>query len=410
MQTKLLSNLIKECVALMRDVGYSEKTISTYMEIWESKVKPFLSQMGTEDYSPQLGETFLLSLPEDVMLCYNRIRRCVTILDTVFKTGKISRYVPKKQEFDFNGEIGFLFREVIAYKERMRTSNSTVDGYKRILGRLHTFLRFNSVMKVEDISDKLLLEFVNSSQINPSHRFTVIRGLCRYLVDNNLKPSYFGSLVKGYRFPVREKLPSVYTTEEIIAIKNAINVNKLGGRRLLAAFLLGSCLGLRRSDIVNLRCEDIDWVHNTITLVQKKTRKRVELLLLHEVGNAIIDYYRNERNNQCKDNHVFLTLSTPYEGMSVDSLNAALQSAIKSSNVNVERRHHGMHSMRHSLATRLLKDENSLPLIGEVLGHMSYNSTKAYLKVDIEGLKKCLLPVPHVPEEFYTQNGGIFYE
>lgn len=139
----------------MRDVGYSEKTISTYMEIWESKVKPFLSQMGTEDYSPQLGETFLLSLPEDVMLCYNRIRRCVTILDTVFKTGKISRYVPKKQEFDFNGEIGFLFREVIAYKERMRTSNSTVDGYKRILGRLHTFLRFNSVMKVEDISDKL---------------------------------------------------------------------------------------------------------------------------------------------------------------------------------------------------------------------------------------------------------------
>lgn len=107
---------------------------------------------------------------------------------------------------------------------------------------------------------------------------------------------------------------------------------------------------------------------------------------------------------------MFLTLSTPYEGMSVDSLNAALQSAIKSSNVNVERRHHGMHSMRHSLATRLLKDENSLPLIGEVLGHMSYNSTKAYLKVDIEGLKKCLLPVPHVPEEFYTQNGGIFYE
>ena len=68
------------------------------------------------------------------------------------------------------------------------------------------------------------------------------------------------------------------------------------------------------------------------------------------------------------------------------------------------------HAMRHSLATRLLKDEQPLPMIANVLGHSSSNSTKSYLRVDMDGLKKCLLPIPPVPLTFYEQKGGIFYE
>lgn len=223
-------------------------------------------------------------------------------------------------------------------------------------------------------------------------------------------------LVKGFKFPMREKLPSVYSTEKITAIGNAINRKELGGKRLYAAFLLGAILGLRRSDIINLTFSNIDWEHNTISLFQEKTKRRVELPLTKEVGSALIDYLKNERKNDCSNKHVFLTLKPPYQKMSVNTLYVGIQTAIWTSGINVKRRHHGMHAMhamhamRHSLATRLLKDGQPLPMIANVLGHSSSNSTKSYLRVDMAGLKKCLLLIPLVPLTFYEQKGGIFYE
>ena len=292
----------------------------------------------------------------------------------------------------------------------MRVSPNTLYVYTRVLGRLLTFLHLKSIDTLEDVSDKLLLEFVDSSQINPGHRFQVVKGLCKFLVGQGYKPPYFGMLVKGFKFPMREKLPSVYSTEEITAIGSAINRKELGGKRLYAAFLLGAILGLRRSDIINLTFSNIDWEHNTVSLFQEKTKKRVELPLTKEVGSAIIDYLKNERKNDCADKHVFLTLKPPFQKMSVNTLYVGIQTAIWASGVNVERRHHGIHAMRHSLATRLLKDGQPLPMIANVLGHSSSNSTKSYLRVDMDGLKKCLLPIPPVPLTFYEQKGGIFYE
>lgn len=61
-------------------------------------------------------------------------------------------------------------------------------------------------------------------------------------------------------------------------------------------------------------------------------------------------------------------------------------------------------------ASKLLKDEQSLPVISSILGHASSQSTMNYLRVDLEGMKKCLLEVPQVPDSFLTQKGGIFYE
>ena len=398
---------------LMRDVGYSEKSILRFKQIWDSKVNHFMSVKGCEHYSISIGEAFLATLPEEKVLMSSHLRRSITILDSVLQSGSISRYIPQKQKFDFSGKIGSVFLQLIDYKRAMRVSQGTLYVYTRVLGRLLTFLHLKSIDTLEDVSDKLLLEFVDSSQNNPSHRFQVVKGLCKFLVEQGHKPPYFGMLVKGFKFPMREKLPSVYSTEEITAIGNAINRKELGGKRLYAAFLLGAILGLRRSDIINLTFSNIDWEHNTISLFQEKTKRRVELPLTKEVGSALIDYLKNERKNDCSNKHVFLTLKPPYQKMSVNTLYVGIQTAIWTSGINVKRRHHGMHAMhamRHSLATRLLKDGQPLPMIANVLGHSSSNSTKSYLRVDMAGLKKCLLLIPLVPLTFYEQKGGIFYE
>jgi site-specific recombinase XerD len=54
-----------------------------------------------------------------------------------------------------------------------------------------------------------------------------------------------------------------------------------------------------------------------------------------------------------------------------------------------------MHSLRHTLATRLLERGTPLPVISDILGHRSIDSTQVYTKVDIPSLRGAALD----PEE-----------
>ena len=146
------------------------------------------------------------------------------------------------------------------------------------------------LMRGVGYSEKSILRFKQIWESKLNH-FMSVKGLCK--------------------FPMREKLPSVYSTEEITIIGSTINRKGLSGKRFYTAFLLGAILGLRRSDIINLTFSNIVWEHNTISLSQEKTKKRFELPLTKEVGSALIDYLKNERKNDCADKHVFLTLKPP---------------------------------------------------------------------------------------------------
>jgi len=73
---------------------------------------------------------------------------------------------------------------------------------------------------------------------------------------------------------------------------------------------------------------------------------------------------------------------------------------------NWKNKKHGPHSLRHSLATNMLKQNISLPIISTVLGHQKTETTKVYLSVDIEKLRQCALPVPKLNSLHYF-DGGI---
>ena len=408
-QEKLLQDLIDQCKALMIEAGYSMKTLATYNELWEYQLKKFMQQKGTMMYSPEIGFDFLKSLPGDKLTSTNRWRRVITILDTVLQNNQIGRIKPQWVSFDMSGEIGEIAQLFLTKKKSQLVHKSTIQVYSRMLGRLVSFLSIKEVTNLSQMSESLLLEFLSSSQSNPSQRVMVVRGFCQYLVENKLVPAHYGNLINGYRFPIREKLPSVYTPEEVLSIENAINRNKVGGKRLYAAFLLAARLALRISDIIRLKLRDIDWDRNVIRIVQFKTGKVVELPLNAEVGNAIIDYLRSERP-VCKDEHVFITLKPPFQHVSRDTINIGFRKAFSDAGINAGRRHHGIHAMRHSLASELLRSQTPLPTISGILGHTSQTSTMNYLRVDIEAMKRCLLPVPPVPDSFYNQKGGILYE
>ena len=173
--------------------------------------------------------------------------------------------------------------------------------------------------------------------------------------------------------------------------------------------LLCSRLGMRVSDVANLEFGNIDWESNTINIIQYKTGNPLSLRLLPDVGNAIVVYLQYGRK-QSSCNKVFLSLRPPYDGMTPASVHGAITVAFAESGVKTEGRHHGGHALRFSLAQRMLDKSIPIPIISETLGHHEVDMTRTYVRIDFSHLRSCVLDVPDVPDSFYTQKGGCFYE
>jgi site-specific recombinase XerD len=118
----------------------------------------------------------------------------------------------------------------------------------------------------------------------------------------------------------------------------------------------------------------------------------VQLPLLKEVGWAVIDYIRHGRP-ACDCPQVFVRHTAPIGAFSdQDHLHQILVKHARVAHVAVGgHRRHGMHSLRHSLATRLMEDGTPVEQIADILGHRSVASTGVYLKSSLGLLAACAL-------------------
>ena len=219
----------------------------------------------------------------------------------------------------------------------------------------------------------------------------------------------FDAIFSVYKFIKKEKLPSFYSAEEVHQVESSVLRASKMGKRNYAMILLATRLGLRASDIASFQLSAINWDKSIITLTMSKTDKIIELPLLADVGNALIDYLRYGRPNSNLKT-VFIAGHAPYGSITSISVSSAISKIILQSGINTEGKRHGSHSMRHSLASILLKNGTTLPVISEVLGHSNTQTTMTYLKIDITSLMQCALPVSQVLDNFYNQKGGMFYE
>ena len=128
-----------------------------------------------------------------------------------------------------------------------------------------------------------------------------------------------------------------------------------------------------------------------------------------DVGNAIIDYLKYARPDS-EEPYVFLTERPPHGSFnSSNVVTHVVQRAFIKAGIDINDRKFGPHSLRHSLGFRMLENNTVLPVISDVFGHESTESTRYYLRIDLQSMKQCMLDVPLVAENFYKQKGGYFY-
>ena len=165
----------------------------------------------------------------------------------------------------------------------------------------------------------------------------------------------------------------------------------------ITPFCLLACrLGLRAGDIRTLKLDHLHWEDSRIEFTQSKTTTPLSLPLTEEVGEALIDYLRSGRPKTA-DREVFLKLSPPFGPFGRNNnLYGVVTYWRRLAGITFRSpRKRGIHSLRHTLATRLLEQGTPFPTIADILGHTSLESTRIYAKADVEALRSVALD----PEE-----------
>jgi site-specific recombinase XerD len=334
--------------------------------------------------------------------------RSIQVLDDMLKLGYIRKrcFTPVFHALD--GEVGAEMEKLITHLTNLRRNMVTIKDYRLYLSEFLMHLNERNVKHVSAITEKDILTFVSSHPTNKVNIVSALRVLFRFWREEHIVDDRFEELFDTYKTHKPERIPSYFAANEVMRIEQSVSRNSANGKRNYAMLLLASRLGLRASDIANLQFSDIDWDKNMITLTMQKTKKVIELPLLADVGNAIIDYLRHGRPKSDSQN-VFLSGNAPYVAATKGVVCAAINEIILRSGVDTSGKHHGPHSLRHSLASAMLNGGSMMPVISESLGHRSTQTTLAYLKIDIRSLQKCALPVPEIADCFYMQRGGAFY-
>ena len=213
-------------------------------------------------------------------------------------------------------------------------------------------------------------------------RFLIAMGQCTVGLDHAIPT------IAHWRLASLPKYLSIEAVERVIA---SCDLTLPIGVRDRAILLLLARLGLRAGDVAGLMFTAIDWQAGTI-LVAGKNRRECRLPLPQDVGDAILAYL--EQRPIINDGPVFVTAVAPIKGLSYQTVGQIVTRAMHRAGIQAPI--HGAHILRHSAATRMLREGVSLPTIGVMLRHASIETTAIYAKVDVQLLRQVARPWPEV--------------
>jgi len=175
------------------------------------------------------------------------------------------------------------------------------------------------------------------------------------------------------------KLPSVLAEEEVISL-----VQKIENIKHRAIILAGYSAGMRVSEIINLKVNDIDSKRMMIHIKAAKGKKDRMVPLSKRLLETLRDYYRKYKPKE------YLFEGQTGESYSSRSIQLILSAAKLKAKV---KKKGSTHMLRHSYATHLLESGTDIRIIQELLGHNSIKTTMRYTHVSRKSLDKVGSPL-----------------
>jgi integrase/recombinase XerD len=227
-----------------------------------------------------------------------------------------------------------------------------------------------------------LLHLVQDRKASWSY-FNQTRCALRFLYGTTLKREWVDDGVACPRVP--RKLPVVLSPDEVVRFFAA--VDNLKHRAIL---MTAYAAGLRLSEVVALRVEDVDSRRMVLRVRQGKGRKGRDVMLSPRLLVVLRRYWQAVRPRD-----YLFPGARPDRHISPRAVQKVCQAALIVSGL---KKRVSLHSLRHSFATHLLEAGTDLRTIQVLLGHNHLSTTARYTHVSTERLRSTCSPLDRLPQ------------
>jgi integrase len=405
--TVTVSALVSGLDAELRRIGYKDSTLVWYRRCWR-RLEGFFAARGIEEFSLDIAMAWV-----DESCDFFEKERSDTLEANDVYLFRIAQMLGDYQVHGavlrrYSRSVKKLSQEgadtVARFEAWLRAADratSTVRTYGTVAGEFIAFTGTRGgVARCDAAAIQAFVATLTGYQVKTvEQKLCALRSFLSFASAEGQINAAVLDAVPAVRSSKQAGVPSVWEPGEVARILDAIDRGNPCGKRDYAIVLLIARLGLRSIDVKRLEFGDFDWPGNRLCVTQAKTGGRVQLPLLKDVGWAVIDYMRAGRPS-CDCPQVFVRHTAPIGPFSEqDHLHQILVKHARVAHVPIsEKRRHGMHSLRHTLATRLMEEGTPLEQIADILGHQSVRSTGVYLKSSLGLLAKCALD-PEAPAQ-----------
>jgi integrase/recombinase XerD len=268
-------------------------------------------------------------------------------------------------------------------------SEKTLESYSRDLTRYHAFMLENGVALISESDTSLVLKHLIALRDaglgarSRARHLVSIRGFYRFLVQEGIirqDPTRRVELPK-----TGLKLPDVLSVEEVQQLLDAPNPKTPLGARDAAMIELLYAAGLRVSELINLKQQDINLEAGFVRVFGKGSKERI--VPIGNYARQTITHYTETSRQKLLKNSISAWLFVARAGRPMTRQGFwkllrryALKSGLKKKITP--------HSLRHSFATHLLEGGADLRAVQVMLGHVDISTTQIYTHVAREHLKQ----------------------
>ncbi len=410
METKLpINELVAKVLAELERLNYTYNSLCGFRALYK-RVIAFANEKEELYFSEELGREFLKEKYNCTINYYKEAMpksfkypiRGIRVLGDYQLHSVIVRRIVKKPGYVKPPQFE---KELTAYERECESNDYSKRGLRTRMQRLFFFIDYldaRSVQDVNSITPVMISDYVKTiyahHEKSISSILTTLRVFLRFLYFNQYTDEDLSLKVpkqSKYYYP---PVPSIWNKEDVVRMLEGVDRGNPTGKRDYAILLLVARLGIRAGDIKSLELSDLNWRSKIIELRQNKTKNVVTYPILKDIGWALIDYLKNARPIS-NSPFIFIRMNAPYEAFGENAnLHNIITKYTRLSGIKVPRgKRHGLHSLRHTLASTLLAEGTPLPIISEILGHFNSKSTGIYLHTGIEALRSCAIN----PEEVF---------
>jgi site-specific recombinase XerD len=246
-------------------------------------------------------------------------------------------------------------------------------------------------LRVTDVTDFIVLGSSTDSPKRVQLNASALRSFLGFLTQEGKITANLAASVPTVANWRLAELPQFLEPAQVEKLLRSCNKKTKTGRRDRAVLLLLARLGLRAGEVVHLTLENINWEAGEI-LIRGKSAREDRLPLPHDVGRALAAYLKQDRP-ACSCRRVFIRMKAPRRGFSSSvAVCDIFRRALARADLHPPKK--GVHLLRRSLATQMLRRGVSLTQIGEVLRHQLAQTTEVYAKVDLIALRALAQPWP----------------